>query len=341
MPKKSHFDVYLEYLQRSILAWEALRLNPEYRKDWEDNKKLLASPKAATPNSPAMCWLKKIARSKWGIPELLDPYTSQEFQDTSFLHCRKHCIKTSTDNPWNFSLTCTSTDKKKKEPCFHAYLTAHLRNPFLSHWNHAWVFPDNPFVAITPASAALGDYLKKETASGHIVLWIRPEGVRERVQHDVFRHIASAKAKLANPPRKAKPIVKFKHWKGFLLLSIPLGAPDNLMRNQVKMILAAQVPYWNQRQIANTWGALKVYEARNYKGESLPSQARRRYGNEQVKVKDAHGNVYSRLKSFLIRKLHRQYAFSKQIIKTPKFVPPAYNPCINWQDLSPKTPPQI
>ena len=339
MARKSHFDTYLEYLNRCVLQWEALRLNPEYRRDWEENKEYLKSPEAKVPNSNVQCWLNKIA-VKWGIPRLINPYVETTEPQFVFTGISDKCIQSDGSGRWGFSMRCDELKCKTHEACFGVYLKNITKNPFILSWNRQWVYQNNPIEIIMPSSQAILSYVKREKAHRRIVLWIIPQGVRERIQHEIFYLFPAPNSKSQRVHPKTKSPVKFRRWGGFLLISLPLGLANNSLRMQVKRILSEKIKSYEPRQMRNMWEALKAYETKESSGQSFSLIAKHTFPNVSV-ITEHRERLKEHEKSPFVRRVIYKYSSARHIIEEPNFAPLIYRPPIDWRKLSPKHPPAL
>jgi len=315
MARKSHFDTDLEYANRCILAWEALRLNSDYRKDWDANKILIKRPAAHKIQTKTHQQLYKAA-SKWGIRWLVDPVNTPVTPPNvdGFRHCQRKCGVSFSDPGWFYNKKCV--DKKNAGQCFRDFYNVLSKNPFISRWNTAWVTIGNPLPPDSPLLKRYGKFTIQEETKGRLVLWIRKGGIRNIIQDHVIEYYKAKRKKLKKQFKKTEKEIAVLAGGDFIILSIPPSLSIDQLRRKVSGILDKHIVTISLTQIKDMWTDLKIFEKRKYLGKTI-DELLKEYYPRTIDFSRRGGD------SFYRPKIWFRYGFAKNNLLNPdRFVPP-------------------
>jgi hypothetical protein len=246
MARQSAQDLLWTQIELCLLAWEAVRSDPEYIKDWKKNKKYIDWYKqnpSATLEDPKLRWLWKLGQ-KWDffvgrIPE--NPRTHIPFIPRDRFHqCTERCKK------------ITSIPKRPSTRCKERYLAyISLYCPFAPKDGIA-VLLACPYAALIevgekfpPHALAAYEFDKQEyNKPDRLVLWC-PRGVwRKSLVSQVSYYLdsrleAAIESGVRDPRQVRKQDLVRTHWiPEFVIFSIDLLGSKRRIWSKVKKELA-------------------------------------------------------------------------------------------------------
>jgi len=333
MARKSHFDFYLELLNRCLLAWEAIRLNPKFRADYEKHKQHIdwlrihyieAMSQGITPE---MEWVRKFS-DKWNLS--LDdvirwnPLNKSTYLEpiTEFSLCKRKCIQFNQDARWGFTVCCKSKkpNKHNATPCFASYQQSITSLPLASRLNGIYVYRDShPLTGINQTST-VKDFIRTESRKNRLLLWVRSDALREVAQLQILEQVRKAKQRSPRQRSEGRLLIKSKADNGYIVLSIALHAPSHKILSAARKALRTAVPTYPFSQIANLWESLQIYDEHINKEVPIGRMIENKYGprkaryhKSQVSVGDS--STYGR---YFTDRINR----AKRLIKDNTIPPP-------------------
>jgi len=333
MARKSHFDFYLELLNRCLLAWEVLRLNPEFRSDYKKYKPYIdwirlhytdAMTQGVTPEKE---WVLKFT-NKWGLSfeDVLrwDPHKESPgiTLSTEFPACKARCIRFEPNSIWGFSMRCKKARIIRHDPltCFAAYNNSIAILPFANRLNSTYVYRDShPLIGIKQ-TGSVQKFIKTEGRAKRLLLWVRSDALREVALLQILEQIR--KAKLQNPYHKSqgRTAVKIKPDNGYVVFSISLHTPPQKTISAIKKRLKETLPSYPFSQVANSSEALSIYEERIYNKVPLGKLVGKIFGPAKASKHKSEVEIGS--SSTYGRALTDRIARAKKLIQENRIPPP-------------------
>lgn len=300
MARKTLIGDRSEFFKRSVLAWEAIRLNREYRHDWMTylSWRQSPAPKNLSQIEIFNAWAKKITFHKWGLCEMRDP--AQE-------------ITSEADNPFK--------DRWSPISVFNSY-------PY---------FAVTTALRKTPKSIKVfaGMTDNKKTSVPEEVFWIYRHAPRQEIRvqiHDLVRRSSILKTK----PFKGFRVLG-KLYKEFLIVKVVGSAFLPLILERINRLLLSKIkakPLW---RIRNTAEAMKIYEDRTYNGIQYSDMIRSKYGDKALS-RSRRAYMEGR-QSPELRRFRRLFMHAKKLViaKGRPLLPDIFQ--YDWKKLHPSKPP--
>lgn len=343
MARKSHFDFYLELLNRCLLAWEALRLNPKYREEYKEHQSYIEwakkhyGPDFFNDTSSKKELLYRFSQ-RWGlsVDDVLrcNPTDNTQIPLTiNFRTCKKKCVKPDINLPWGFTLECTA-NKPKASTCFRQYRQAILALPFTSRLNNVYVYPGDPMPGRKQHREVLS-FIKREQAASRILLWVRGDTLREIAEWQILAHISRVKARNTNRRSEGKAAATVIPDGGYLIFSISQSAAASKIISSVKKNLKRAIRAYPFSQAFNIMKALEAYELRIHKKYPVWKIVQKRYkkvGLAEHREIGTSGGV-----SFYGRRITGQIARARRLIEKNLIPPPQLTRPTMKQELSADT----
>lgn len=247
MARQSYQDLLWTQLELCLLAWEAVRLDPDYRKDWEDNKTLVDSLKSGPQyprNDPPALHLRRLG-SKWRFSPgriLEDPGRAIPFIPQSRFHkCTKRCFLLALKPSSRCPVDCL--------PRYLAYLDRYCPFSYAQSIAVLLACPYEPAIItgerFSRAAMAAYKFDQRERAKPHrLVLWCKREfwrkGLAAQIIYYLNKHLAeTAKAGARDPRRVRRRNLVAAHWTPeSLILSIDLLGSKRRIWREIDKALA-------------------------------------------------------------------------------------------------------
>jgi len=374
MARKTALDVEWERIIRALTAWEAVRSSPEYRRDWEANKKfvewweklpskkktlpaLFGDSDSRTPEVQIWRWLVKLGR-KWNFKTqlfLTDPAFSIPFKERKDYAQEKAALDREWPEAqrriWPYPRFPKLSREAKRaaqwlcqvNKCPYDYVDA--LGVFLQWPLRAWA-ESQPELWKKQKRTGEMRFDEKERGRGRIVLWISRNISRKVAEEDIKRQLncqwEKAEKSGLRDPRQVKTKNALKHLRSeeFLILSVDLRASKRQVKDQLQPLLERfpNLPDF-EAHVSRLWQGLEIYRYGDVAPYAKKYLSRRTAEQELEKHRQKREEGG---RSSLIKQYQRSMESAKIFIEKKSYrkLIQAHDNSL-WQNLSPKEPPRL
>lgn len=365
MARRSKIDLHWDPMERGLLAWEAVRLNGEYRQDWQSNQAYLDWLKRYPEpwqremikgGTYVYAWIGKIAQ-KWNFscrdrlpsPDLELPYRERH----CFAMCFDSCCK-DEDQPVN----CRNPKTGEIENCLLRYRYLIRQCPFdLTDWggvSRRWpgelLFSQRPEMAKRWDASKVGKFDNQaRQAPDNLVLWANRSVSRQSLKEHILFYLGFEKSQREKagkptwdlPSRKLELVRTAKHPE-FLVLSINMRGSEQKVRREIDDSLRV-IPRYpsDKRKTDQLWEGLRLYRLIDVVGRKAEQVYKDLFGLQkwtahQIARKEGDWNK-------TIRNAEYAYRMAKKFVEEWQWkrLIPSQNELISWEKLSPHKPPRL
>jgi len=371
MPHESRQEFYEHQLERTLIAWYACRLNPEYRKDWQENLDLVTwlrerieesppdSRDIAYINHPVTRWLRKYG-AKWGFhgtrglldPEIHIPYYPPDYFGRCKLQC-KHKVELGY-----VDTLCPYDDEYPNDVtlCRVRYFAFRRLCPYPFE-DHGYVQPVDPSEGFLNSDAdrkkwgaePLGKFATEARGRGEMVYWISG-GLTRRSVRDYLLGQIEAKQRLRE--REGVPtwdkkllrtgIVHAMSDESRLVLSInPRASRVGMLRELDELLRKNIVKSGFSFKLTTMWQGLRYYERANTRKQGLLKVKKDECGRE---IMSKHWRLRKRdLRHPKVQEIERAYKLARTFVERQQFrkLVPGQEVYFKWNEPSPQQRPSM